>query len=167
TVTNDPRSPAANSAIHSQHELLRKFNAAAKVAYDGYQEVEAMRAQLTGAAPVDSTSAAAKALRDLRAKVDTVGGNARIGGRRPPPNFYALNATAIGHITAQDNGDHAPTEAALAAYTQVCRDLQTAVARWETISTKDAAALNIAPQAHSRLNAPDCGGTAGARVKKR
>ena len=164
TITDDPRAPATAAAIRAQYALLRKFNSGAKTAYDGYQQVEVMRSELKAAALADSAPGAAKALRDFRAKVDTVGGNAGIGGRRPPPNFHALNATFIGEITAQDNGDHAPTEAALSAYTSVCRDLKTVIARWTAIN-KEITTVNAvlaqdgkpALAAAGGLRAPDCG----------
>ncbi|MFI5231422.1 MAG: hypothetical protein ACHQSE_02800 [Gemmatimonadales bacterium] len=166
-VTGDPRAPATAAAIRAQYALLRQFNSAAKTAYDGYQQVEVVRKALTSATPADS-SAASKALRAFRARVDSVGGNAGIGGRRPPPNFYALNATFIGQLTAQDNGDHAPTEAAFAAYTSECRDLKSTIARWAVINTTELAALNAvlaqggkpALSAAGGLRAPDCGANA-------
>jgi photosystem II stability/assembly factor-like uncharacterized protein len=165
TVTDDPRSPATGAAIRAQYALLGKFNSGAKIAYDGYQQADAMRTALTSAAPADSASDAAKALRAFRAKLDSVGGNAGIGGRRPPPNFHALNAEFIGQLTAQDNGDHAPTEAALAAYSSLCRNLKTAIDRWNALNAKDLPALNgvltpggtPAVTAAHALSAPECG----------
>jgi hypothetical protein len=73
-----------------------------------------------------------------------VGGNGGVGGRRPAPNFYALNAEFIGEITAEDNGDHAPTEAALAEYVSACRNLGMAAARWAALNGAGLAALNSA-----------------------
>ena len=165
TITNDPRSPADGAAIRAQYALLRKANAAAKAAYDGYQQVETTRAALKALEPTDAASDLAKAVRTFRAHVDTVGGNAGLGGRRPAPNFHALNATFIGAITAEDNGDDAPTEAARAAYASSCRDLKTAIAHWTAINTKDLAVLNAvlaqngkpALAAAPGLTAPDCG----------
>ena len=104
---------------------------APETAWDGYQQVEAMRAVLTARMPADSTSEAAKAIAAFRAKVDTVGGNAGGGGgggpRRPPPNFYGMNGALALELTAQDNADQAPTAAMLAGYAARCRDLRTAV----------------------------------------
>ena len=79
TLTNDPRSPATGADIRAQYALLRKINDGVKAAWDGYQQVEAMRAALKTRVPADSTSDAAKAIKAFRAKVDSVGGNA---GRR-------------------------------------------------------------------------------------
>ena len=148
TLTNDPRSPATGADIRAQYSLLRKINAAAQIAWDGYQQVETMRAALKTRSPSDSTSEAAKAVKAFRAKLDTVGGNAGgggfggPGGRRPLPNFSALNGRLVGQINAQDNADQAPTEAMLAGYTAACRDLKTAAASWAAISSKELPGLN-------------------------
>jgi photosystem II stability/assembly factor-like uncharacterized protein len=146
TLTNDPRSPATGADIRAQYALLRKINDGVKAAWDGYQQVEAMRAALKTRVPTDSTSDAAKALKAIRAKIDSVGGNAGGGGfpdgRRPPPTFYQLNARLVGQLTAHDNADQTPTEAMLAGYAQACRDLRTAVANWTAINAKDLQALN-------------------------
>jgi hypothetical protein len=171
TLTNDPRSPATASDIRAQYALLRKINGGAKTAFDGYQQVETMRAALTTRVPGDSTSDAAKAIKGFRAKVDTVGGNAGggggfpVGGRRPPSGFFELNARLVGQLTAQDNADQAPTEAMLDGYAAACRDLKTAAARWAAINGKELTGLNavlsagglqpVAPTAG--VKAPECG----------
>ena len=92
TLTNDPRSPATGADIRAQYALLRKINDGVKTAWDGYQQIETMRAALKTRAPSDTGSEAAKVLKAFRAKVDTVGGNVGGGGgppgRRPLPSFY-------------------------------------------------------------------------------
>ena len=70
TITNDPRSPATVAAVRAQYALLRKFSDGAKVAFDGFQQVEAMRAVLKARAPSDTTSEAAKAITAFQAKLD-------------------------------------------------------------------------------------------------
>ena len=172
-LTNDPRSPATSADIRAQHALLRKINDGVKTAWDGYQQIEAMRTALRARMPSDSTSVAAKAINEFRAKVDTAGGDAGgggpPGGRRPPPNFRAMSARLVGQLTAQDNADQAPTESMLAGYTAACRDLRTAVTSWTAITTKGLAGLNavltrngLQPIVEAAgLMAPDCGEKAG------
>jgi photosystem II stability/assembly factor-like uncharacterized protein len=170
TLTNDTRSPATAADVRAQYALLRKINDGAKTAFDAYQQVEAMRAALKARAPADSTSEAAKAIKGFRSRVDTVGGNAGGGGfpgpgRRPPPNFFELNARLVGQLTAQDNADQAPTEAMLAGYAAACRDLTTAVASWAAINAKELTGLNpvltksgLHPvPAAAGVKAPECG----------
>ena len=173
TVTSDPRSPATTADIRAQHALLLKINAATKTAWEGYQQVEAMRATLKSRMPSDTASDAAKSIAAFRAKVDTGGGGGASGGggfggggRRPPPNFNALNSRLAADLLAQDNADQAPTEAMLARYVSSCRDLNTAAASWAAINAKELAALNAAlgrsglqqVVAAAGVKAPDCGG---------
>jgi hypothetical protein len=169
TLTNDPRSPATNADIRAQYALLRMINDGVKIAWDGYQQVEAMRAALKAIMPADSTSDAAKSISAFRAKVDSVGdndaGGGPPGGRGPPPNFYALNARLVGQLTAHDNADQAPTEAMLAGYVAACRDLRTAVTSWTALNSTGRTALNSALgkngiqslMAATVLKAPECG----------
>jgi len=163
-VTNDPRSPASNADVKAQYALLRKINDGAKLASEAYAQVEAMRAALKSRAPADTNSDAAKAIKAFRARVDTVGGNAGIFGRRPAPNFYALNGAFVGQLTGQDNADQAPPEATLEGYAVACRDLKTAVTNWNAIASKGLADLNAAlgrsgvqtVTATGAVKAPDC-----------
>jgi len=166
TVTNDPRSPATPAEVRAQYTLLRKNSDGAKVAYDGFQQVEAMRAVLTARLPKDSTSATAKAIAGFRAKLDSVQNGAGNPGpaRRPAPSFAALNAQLAGVVLAQDNADQAPTAAMLAGYALACRELGAAVRKWSAINGADLVALNavlsgngIPPVPAARgLTAPTC-----------
>jgi hypothetical protein len=142
TVTNDPRSPATTADVKAQYVLLRKVNDGAKLAFDAYNQVDAMRTALKSRTPSDTASETAKAIKTFRAQLDTVGGNAGVGGRRPPPNFYALSGNLIGQLTGQDNADQAPTEPSIAGYEITCRDLKTAVARWTATNGKPLSDLN-------------------------
>ena len=169
TVTNDPRSPATNADVRAQAALLRRINDATKIAFNGYQQAEAMRAALKDRAPRDSTSESGKALATFRAKVDSIGGN--IGGnggptgRKAPPNFYVRNGRLVAMINAQDNADQAPTEAMIEGYQVVCRELATAVSNWSALNAKDLPALNallgksgVQPlSAAAGVTSPDCG----------
>ena len=54
--------------------------------------------------PAANVAIAARAIAAFRAKVDTVGGNAGGGGggpRRPPANFYGMNAALALELTAK------------------------------------------------------------------
>jgi hypothetical protein len=168
-VTNDPRSPATAADVRAQYALMRKLNDGVKTAWDAYQQVESTRAALKSRMPSDTASDAAKAIKTFRAKVDTVGGNAGIGGgapgRRPPPSFYAVHSRLIGQLTSQDNGDQLPGEPMLDAYAAACRDMKTAAASWTAINGKDLATLNAAlarsgaqpVPAAAGVKSPDCG----------
>ncbi len=158
TVTNDPRSPATNADVKAQYALLRKINDGAKLAFDAYNQVDALRAALKSRTPADTASDLAKAVKTFRAQLDTIGGNAGVGGRRPPPNFYALSANLIAQLTAHDNADQAPTEPMVAGYEITCRDLRTAVARWAAANAKPLADLNAVLTKNGAQAVPAAGG---------
>ena len=151
-VTNDPRSPATTADIRAQHALIKKIQDGIRTAWNGYQQVHAMRTSLNEAAPPDSGAGAAKAIVEFRARLDTVGGNAeggrgfagRSGGRTPPPNFAAVHGRLVGQLTLQDNGDLAPTEAMRQGFATTCRDLAQAVTAWQAINARDLSSLNAA-----------------------
>ena len=142
-LTNDPRSPATAIAVRAQSVLLRNINSGVSAAWSGYAQVDSIRAALKSRLPADTTAELVKALKDFRAAVDSVGGNVgSSGGRNASPSFYGVHGRFIGQLTAQDNADQAPTEAMLAEYAAVCRDLRSTVARWTAINTKRLPELN-------------------------
>ena len=53
-------------------------------------------------------------------------------------------------LNAQEQGDMAPTQAALAAYATVCQDLAKVVASWQRLSTTDLTALNTTLKSRGR-----------------
>ena len=143
-VTPDPRAPATQADIRAQYQFLRSINDAARVAWSGDQQVEALRAALASRVPGDTSSAIARAIAAFRAKLD--GSSASAGPNAPAakrvPTFQELNGALIGQITGQDNGDLRPTASVIAAFAATCRDLDRAQASWAAINTADLAALN-------------------------
>src|SRR6185312_11692107 len=63
-VTSDPRSPANLAALKAEDALIRKLNAAERLAWDAFQLTDTTRGQLRAITATDSTSAAAKAIRE-------------------------------------------------------------------------------------------------------
>ncbi|MGH7593501.1 MAG: WD40/YVTN/BNR-like repeat-containing protein, partial [Gemmatimonadales bacterium] len=143
-VTADPRSPATPADLRAQYTLLRSVTDAARAAWDAYQQVEAMRAALTSRMPSDSSAEAARAIAAFRTRIDSVGGNGGSNnfGARRRPNFFDLNATFVGQLTAQNHADQRPTVAMVAAFVTACRDLATAEANWATVNATDLTTLN-------------------------
>jgi hypothetical protein len=156
TVKNDPRSPAPAADLRAQHDLQMKLYGGIKEAWDGYQQVAAMRAAVAGVTktnPPADVSAAAKAFDTrLAGAGGTVGGGrggrggagggAAAGGTPPPPNFVGLNGALIRQLDTLDFGDMAPNEPMNKAYITGCTDLKTAVTNWRTINTQDLVAFN-------------------------
>jgi hypothetical protein len=188
TVKNDPRSPATAADLKAQHDLQMKLTAGAREAWDGYQQVTAMRAALAetikGTPPADAAAAA----KDFDAKLAAIGGavgsgrrvpgggggGAPAGGPPPPPNFVALQGTMIRQLETLDSGDMAPNDPMVRAYAAACDDLKKTVTSWTDVNGVALTTFNgvlsknnlklIAP-ASPPLAAPVCGAApaAGAR----
>jgi hypothetical protein len=163
TVTNDPRSPANLAALKAEDALIRKLNALERLAWDVFHQTDTTRAQLRAMTASDSTSNAAKSIREYISKLDTLGGRApTLGGGFGGGGFFGGNANArptlvqlVGRILNQlgtfENGDVAPTAAMLAAYHSACNDLGKSIAAWRAISGADLTALNGALTAAGKI----------------
>jgi hypothetical protein len=122
----------------------------------------------------DSTSAAAKAIREYIAKLDTLGGSATGGGfnfggagfgASARPTLVQLVNRFLSQLGNFENGDVAPTAAMLAAYQATCSDLGKSIVAWRAINGTDLSALNAALTAAGKsafakavgVDAPACG----------
>jgi len=172
TVTSDPRSPASLAALKAEDVLIRKLNAAVRLAWDAFQLTDTTRAQLRAMTSNDSTSAAAKTIREYIAKLDTLGGTGPArgggfggGGGNARPTLVQLVGRFVSQLGAFDAGDVAPTAAMLAAYTSACNDHASSAAAWRALNGANLSALNAvltaagkAPLAKSvGVRAPACG----------
>jgi photosystem II stability/assembly factor-like uncharacterized protein len=155
TVTNDPRSPVNLAALKAQDALVRKLNALERLAWDAYHQTDTTRAQLRAMMASDSTSNAAKTIREYIAKLDTLGGRAPTltggfaaggfgGGPNARPTLVQLVNRTLNQLGNFENGDFAPTPAMLAAYQSACSDLAKSIATWRAINGADLSALNAA-----------------------
>jgi hypothetical protein len=156
TVRNDPRSPATIAALDAQHALLMKLDDGIKAAWNGYQQVAALRASAglgdaaNGTVPAELVAAGTA----FGAQLDTVGGldAARAGRSRasgaPPPNFRGVSNALVAQLNAQDNGDMAPTPAALAAYAKTCGELAVVAARWKRVVGTELVTFNVVRRRH-------------------
>jgi hypothetical protein len=174
TVTNDPRSPVNLAALKAQDALIRKLNALERLAWDAFKQTDTTRAQLRAFMASDSTSNAAKAIREYIAKLDTLGGSAPSltggfggfgGGANARPTLVQLIGRILNQLGTFENGDVAPTAAMLAAYQTSCNDLGKSITAWRAINGADLSALNAALTAARRtplaraveVQAPACG----------
>ncbi len=157
TVRNDPRSPATAAEVRAQYDLQTKIVAAMREAWDGYQQVTALRtlvaadSALPEAKAFDSTLAAVGGNPEPRRGGGGGGGGGGGFGGGPAlaPTFVSVNGNLVSQINALENGDLAPTEAMQRAYVAACTDLKTAVTAWQTASTTGLAALNAVLAQHS------------------
>jgi hypothetical protein len=151
SVANDPRSPVNLAALRAEDALIRKLNAAERLAWSAFQQTDTARAQLRAITASDSTSNAAKAIREYIAKLDTLGGVAAGGGfnfggagfgATARPTLVQVVNRFLNQLGNFENGDVAPTAAMLATYQSTCKDLGRSISAWRALSGADLATLN-------------------------
>jgi hypothetical protein len=174
TVTSDPRSPVNLAALKAQDALIRRLNAAERLAWSAFQQADTARTQLHALTASDSTSASAKAIREYIAKLDTLGGAPAGGGfnfggagfgASARPTLVQLVNRFLSQLNTFENGDVAPTAAMLAAYQSACNDLGKSIAAWRAINGTDLSSLNASLTAAGKtalaravgVEAPVCG----------
>jgi len=178
TVKNDPRSPATVADLHAQYALQMKLYAGATQAWDGYNQVSAMRAAVTAITRLNPPAEVNTAATEFLAKLATVGGTTG-GGRRgaggggfggggnppPPPSFVSVNAALLRQLDTLDFGDMAPNGPMLKAWEAGCGELRAALANWVGVNSKELAAFNAVltknnlaaiPAAAPALRPPPC-----------
>ena len=170
TVKNDPRSPATLADLGAQHALAMKLYEGIKAAWDGYQQVEAMRAAVTAVAHSESPADVATAATAFQAKLNEVGGTpggrgrfggggfGAQGGPPPAPTFLRVNGRLAGLLGTVDNGDVAPTESMLKAFAGACVELGKAAAAWRALNETDLAAFNAVLQKNGLKPVPAAAG---------
>jgi photosystem II stability/assembly factor-like uncharacterized protein len=184
TVKNDPRSPATLADLRAQHDLQMKLYDGIQEAWDGYQQVAAMRAAVVELSRGNLAPDLATAVTAFDAKLAGVGGATGgrggrggfpgAGGGAPvPPTFSGVNGSLIRQLDTLDFGDLAPTEPMTKAYATGCGDLKTVVTNWKTIKTQDLVAFNAllaktnlkaVPAAAQALPVPVCGAVSTRRA---
>ncbi len=166
TVKNDPRSPATTADLMAQHELLSKIYDGSNEAWDGYQQVTAMRSAVGELSASNLPPDVSSAVAAFTAKLASVAGSGATGrgtrqapaaGPPAPPNFGALNGALNRLLGGIDDGDAAPNEPMYKAYTFACLDLKSVVATWKNINATDLPALN-ALLAKNNLKSLSAGG---------
>jgi len=144
TVRNDPRSRVAPAALAQQVALQRQISAAMRAAWDGQQQVVALRESLASAAGASAPAEVVAAINAVRAAIDSVAGaeNVPRGRNAAGPTFRGVNGALAGQLTAQDNADWAPTPAMRAAYASACRDLSVVGVSWRRVLSVGVPAAN-------------------------
>jgi hypothetical protein len=154
--------------------LIRKLSAAERLAWEAFRQTDTTRAQLRTLTASDTTSAAAKAIREYIAKLDTLGGAAAGGGfsfggagfgANARPTLVQLVNRFLSQLGTFENGDVAPTAAMYAAYKSTCNDLVKSINAWAALNGTDFSALNAALTAAGKtplakavgVQAPACG----------
>jgi photosystem II stability/assembly factor-like uncharacterized protein len=149
TIKNDPRSPASDSDIKSQHTMQMDCYEGSIDAMAGFQQVAAMRATVADiqkGTPPSEVADAAKAFDDKLAAVGGSGGGrrgfGRGGGGAAAPTFSGVNRTMVGHIMSLDSGDMAPNQPERSACDSALTDLNTVEWNWLQLNGKDLSDFN-------------------------
>ena len=143
-VRADPRSPATAVALRRQHALLTRLRDAANAAWDAQQRADTLRAAIERAssgAPAEVSTAASA----LQAALDAVAGGERAGAT----TIRGVSGTFVRQLMAQDNADHAPTAAMLAAYAAACGDLASVQDSWQRAARSGLVTLNAVLARHT------------------
>jgi hypothetical protein len=140
TVKNDPRSPATLVALRAQHALQMKIMQGIEASYEASRIATGFRESLRG--DTVAASLAFLARLDTVAGLDAQRGRGRAGGQAPAPNFRAINGALVSQLNTQEQGDMAPTTAALAAFAATCKELAAVTAAWQRITTTQLSAFN-------------------------
>lgn len=139
-VLPDPRTTAAPAALRAQHALQMKILQGIEASY----QARSIAATLGETLRADSTADAKSfyASLDTVAGLDAQRGRGRGAGRPPAPTFSAINNALVNQLNAQENGDIAPTAAALAAFANTCKELQTVAITWQRVITTGLSSYN-------------------------
>lgn len=133
TVRNDPRDATPASALAAQHALTMRLDAGITAAWQDHESAVALREAVRKAAGASAPADVATAATALTARLDTLAGDPHARGFRgqgkpPAPSFVQLSGSLVRQLEAQDVGDVAPTESALAAEEDACTQLTKAEA---------------------------------------
>ncbi len=182
TVMNDPRvgqSRVLLAALRAQNRMNRRAYRGMQRSYRGYQEVNAVKVQLTALTPHLSKPLATQA-KALEARLSMIGGKKSSGGflarllhprPRPKPgalrSFVAENNAYNRLVSLMQVGmDMRPTPVQLATLNADCRHYDHTVTSWKSLQTGELAAFNTALAANHlrklrlapvRLATPSCG----------
>ncbi len=154
TVERDPRSRVSRAAVAAQHALVMRLYAGLEATWADFKPVAALRRAVAKIAPDDTVSEIGKAAKTLLTTLDSIAGDSLKDARevwdaRPAAwSFVDLNGEFSIELTAQDNADHAPTQAMLAVARSSCAALQKLVDRWNHVVRVDVPAFNRTLQSH-------------------
>jgi len=155
TVKNDPRSPATVADLKAQHDLQMKLYEGALQAWDGYHQVEAMKANIADILKGKPAKDVEDACNAFNVKLTAVGGSLG-GGRRfgggggfgrgaagpRTANFALLSGSLVRELSTLDSGDMAPNQPIRDACDLECKELKTLSDSWTALNTKDLSAFN-------------------------
>jgi photosystem II stability/assembly factor-like uncharacterized protein len=153
-VKNDPRSPASDVDVKNQTKLMIQLYDGSHEAWDGFQQVAAVRAILADIQATEPVAELADATSAFDAKLALIGGSGgggrRFGGGFPPtggaapaPTFAGVMGAILRHIQNMDSGDMTPNEVMVRNAKTATMDLKTVSSNWKTFNGKELSAFNL------------------------
>jgi len=143
-VKMDPRVTTARNELQSSLELQLKISALLEKNFDGYQQAKKLRARLAELMKRPKEDPIAVAASALDGKVAALAGEATPILETPKTaSFMAVNDTLTALMALVDGADFAPSEESFAAYRRICKGSSEALAVWQELKNKEAAALNV------------------------
>lgn len=153
-VKNDPRSPASMAELKAQHDLQLKLYDGVCEAWNGYQQVADMRAEVAEILKGGPNTDVKAAVQEFDAKLAEIGGSS--GGRRfggggfggggngvpPAPTFSRVHGSLLRMMDNLEFGDMAPSEAIVNAYLIAGNELKEVVLDWQAFNQKDLTEFN-------------------------
>jgi photosystem II stability/assembly factor-like uncharacterized protein len=161
-VKMDPRVAAARHELQSSLELQMKISALLEKSFDGYQQTKELRGRLADLMKRPKEDPVAVAASALDAKVAALAGETTPILETPKTaSFMAVSDTLTALMALVDGADFAPSEESFAAYRRICKGSNEALAAWQELKNKDAAALNTLPGKNNLTELPSVPDLAG------
>jgi hypothetical protein len=161
-VKMDPRVSFTRNALQSALQLQLKISDALGRNFAAYRQVKELRtrlAELTKRPSEDPVAAAATVL-DKKA-ADLAGESVAILEAPTTGSFLTVNDSLTALIALVDGADVGPSEAEAAAYQNLCETLNKALDEWNSLKSKDVAALNVLLTDKKLTKLPDFPNIAG------
>jgi photosystem II stability/assembly factor-like uncharacterized protein len=148
-VALDPRVNATHAEMEKQLALAQQAVNLMAAAYQGHEQVAALRKALDSRkkslAGKDDAKAALAALKKLDGEAEKIeggGGRRSFGAPRPKPSFALLNGELSSLLDVVEGADMPPTEGMRTAYVDYCKDLNEVGSEWQALKSHDLAAIN-------------------------
>jgi photosystem II stability/assembly factor-like uncharacterized protein len=146
TIRMDPRVHTPQAGLEQQFRLATEVCAAMHRDYQAVQEVKSLRAQLLRLRQRASANLAAE-LSALDQKAEALAGSGGgfelfFGGTGGPPNLSRLNTQLNQLLQVLEGADATPTRQAVAAVAETEKVLESQLAAWQEMKTRDLPALN-------------------------
>src|SRR6185312_7569114 len=145
-VRMDPRVQTPEAGLARQLALAQRITSAMHRDYTALTQVRALRSQLAARrrSAGDSTTAISKIMGGMEDSLAALAGERRGGSASPnEDNLVRLNGDLLALLNVIEGADADPTTQAAAAVPAIERRLDAAIARWQSLKTKEVHALDM------------------------